>query len=84
MALHEVTHVFTESYEHPPRFWEHFAWLLREMEAAGIYTSVDFSRYPADYCGLYLNHNPIYDPLTIDIRKIPVSEWWDELDGSLD
>lgn len=75
VAIHELAHVFTESYEHPPRYWEHFKWLLLEMQEAGLYISKDYENSPEYYCGLKVNHNPIYDPTIADIRKLPVSEW---------
>lgn len=78
VAIHELAHVFTESFEHPPRYWEHFKWLLNEMEEAGLYTSDDYARRPEYYCGLKVNHNPMYDPSVPDIRKLPVDEWGPE------
>lgn len=82
VALHEISHVFTESYEHPPRFWENFVWLLREVEEAGIYKSKQYELYPETYCGLLLDHNPRYDPHIPDIRRLPVELWGVEFDGS--
>jgi hypothetical protein len=78
VAIHELTHVFTESFEHPPRFWEHFKWLLLELEAAGIYTSENYGNTPRYYCGLFVNHNPRFDRDLVDIRTIPPDEWGHE------
>lgn len=78
VALHEICHIFTESYEHPPRFWNHFKWVLLEVEEAGIFVSTDYERYPQDYCGLWLNHNPRFDPRSPDIRMLPVHAWGKE------
>lgn len=60
--LHELAHLALEEYDHPPRFWAAFRWLLEEAEAAGLYASPDFARAPAVYCGVRVDYNPRYDP----------------------
>jgi hypothetical protein len=75
VALHELAHVFTESFAHPPRYWEHFRWLLEEAQAAGIFQSVHYARAPRVYCGLFLNHNPLHDGVTADIRELAPGKW---------
>lgn len=75
VALHELTHIFTPGFEHPPCFWERFKWLLHEMAAAGIYTEPDFVARPQDYCGLRVNSSPTLDPGVQRIWELPPSQW---------
>jgi hypothetical protein len=62
VALHELSHICTESIGHTPEFWNNFGWLLKEAENNGIYQYTDFSAHPANYCGLYITDSPKYDP----------------------
>jgi len=65
VALHELTHLAVESVgtdDHPTEFWETFRFVLETAEAAGVFTSRDYSRYPFTYCGIYVNYNPRFDP----------------------
>jgi hypothetical protein len=62
VALHEMSHVCTESVGHGPDFWNNFGWLLKEAEAIGIYKYTDFSAHPVGYCGVYITDSPRYDP----------------------
>jgi hypothetical protein len=80
VALHELAHVYTESFAHPPRYWEHFRWLLEEAQAAGIFRSVRYARAPRMYCGLFLNHNPMHDGITADIRALAPGRWGSMID----
>ncbi len=62
VALHEMAHVLTSTVGHGPDFWNNFAWLLKQAEAAGIYTYQDFKARPVSYCGLHITDSPSYDP----------------------
>jgi hypothetical protein len=62
VALHEMAHVLTASVGHGPDFWNNFGWLLKQAEAAGIYTYQDFKSKPVAYCGLHITDSPSYDP----------------------
>jgi hypothetical protein len=62
VALHELSHVCTESVGHGPDFWNNFGWLLKEAEALGLYHYTDFSAHPVGYCGVYITDSPRYDP----------------------
>jgi hypothetical protein len=62
VMLHESAHIANyNGWGHPKRFWEVFKFLLWEAENAGIMHNVDFSIYPADYCGLHIDYNPLFD-----------------------
>jgi hypothetical protein len=62
VALHELSHVCTESVGHGPDFWNNFGWLLKEAEANGIYQYTDFQSHPVRYCGVSITDSPRYDP----------------------
>ena len=58
VVLHEVAHLVTEEIGHTPAFWENFKWILDEAEKAGVYTKVDYSKEPEEYCGININSPP--------------------------
>lgn len=61
VALHELTHVGTKSIGHGQEFWQNFKWVLENAKQAGIYSPIDYKKYPEEYCGMNINDNPYYD-----------------------
>jgi hypothetical protein len=61
VALHELTHVGTKSVGHGQEFWQNFKWILQNAKQAGIYSPIDYKKYPEEYCGMTINDNPYYD-----------------------
>lgn len=61
VALHELSHIMTESIGHKQEFWNNFKFLLENAKEAGIYSPVDYKKQPQDYCGMTINDNPYYD-----------------------
>jgi hypothetical protein len=61
VALHELSHIATESIGHGQEFWQNFKWVLQNAKEAGIYSPVDYKKYPEEYCGMKINDNPYYD-----------------------
>jgi hypothetical protein len=61
VALHELSHVGTKSTGHGQEFWENFRWILMNAKEAGIYSPIDYKKYPEEYCGMTINDNPYYD-----------------------
>ena len=61
VALHEISHIMTESIGHKQDFWQNFKFLLENAKAAGIYNPVDYKKKPKEYCGMKINDNPYYD-----------------------
>lgn len=57
VLLHEVAHVCTDKYGHPPVFWENFRWILEVAEGLGVYTYEDFDAIPVTHCGHRLGNN---------------------------
>jgi len=61
VALHELSHIATKSVGHNQEFWQNFKWVLQNAKEAGIYSPVDYKKYPEEYCGMTINDNPYYD-----------------------
>ncbi len=61
VALHELSHIATSSVGHGQEFWENFKWILQNAKEAGIYSPIDYKKYPEEYCGMTINDNPFYD-----------------------
>lgn len=61
VALHELSHIATKSVGHGQEFWQNFKWVLQNAKEAGIYSPVDYKKYPEEYCGMTINDNPYYD-----------------------
>jgi hypothetical protein len=61
VALHELSHIATESVGHKQDFWQNFKWILQNAKEAGIYSPVDYKKYPEKYCGMDINDNPYFD-----------------------
>ena len=61
VAIHELSHIMTESIGHKSDFWANFKFLLENAKAAGIHDPVDYKSKPAEYCGMKIKDNPYYD-----------------------
>lgn len=59
VALHELTHIGTESVGHTPEFWDNFKWILHNSINIGIYTQQDFKTKPKKYCGIMIESSPL-------------------------
>lgn len=59
ICWHELSHVCTDSVGHTPEFWENMRWLLKEAEAAGLYTYENFEASPKTYCGSIIDSSPL-------------------------
>lgn len=59
VLLHELAHVGTDEYGHPPQFWTNMKFLLELAEKTGSYVYQDFDRTNASYCGRPLTGSPL-------------------------
>ncbi len=59
VLFHELSHLMTESVGHTKEFWDNFKFLLTEAVAIGVYTKVDYSAHPSDYCGIKVTSSVI-------------------------
>ena len=61
VAIHELSHIATQSIGHKSEFWENFKFLLTEAKEADLYTPRDYKSTPQEYCGMKISDNPYYD-----------------------
>ena len=62
VVLHEMAHLMTEelsSGKHTPEFWSNFRRMLEDSAKIGIYTPVNYSRQPQEYCGMTITDSPL-------------------------
>lgn len=60
VAVHELSHIATQSIGHTDEFWKNFKFLLIEAVKIGIYEPVDYSKQPKPYCGIEISKNIYY------------------------
>jgi hypothetical protein len=61
VAIHELSHIATESIGHKSEFWSNFKFLLECAKEAGIHNPTDYKKKPTEYCGMKIRDNPYYD-----------------------
>lgn len=61
VALHELSHIATESIGHTDEFWNNFKFILETAVKLNLYTPVDYKKKPIKYCSMNINDNPYYD-----------------------
>jgi hypothetical protein len=61
VVLHEITHIGTISYGHNNEFWSRFKFILSEAYKSGLYTPINYTLLPSNYCGLTITSNPLFD-----------------------
>ena len=61
VALHELSHIASESIGHTEEFWDNFKFLITESKEIGIYTPIDYKNNNTQYCGMTITDNPYYD-----------------------
>jgi len=58
VAIHELAHIMTDEIGHTPKFWSNMKYLLEKAHEIGIYTPVDYSISPVNYCGKEVKTTP--------------------------
>jgi len=61
VAIHELSHIASESIGHTDEFWNNFKFMLEEAEEINIYSPEDYKKKPKRYCGMNITDNPYYD-----------------------
>tara|TARA_B110000046_G_scaffold137092_1_gene143344 strand:- start:23619 stop:24215 length:597 start_codon:yes stop_codon:yes gene_type:complete len=61
VGIHELSHIMTKSIGHNDEFWENFKFLLTIAKKHNLYTPIDYSAKPQEYCGMKITDNPYYD-----------------------
>lgn len=59
--LHELAHIGSVAWGHGDEFWSNFKFLLEHARHIDIYSPVDYSTQPVNYCGLDVTYNPLFD-----------------------
>ena len=59
VAIHELAHVMSESSGHTDEFWDNMKYLLENAISAGVYTPIDYSKSPENYCGTKITSTPL-------------------------
>jgi hypothetical protein len=60
VLLHELTHILNAGFNHTKSYWTDNVWLMKCASNCGIYTNVNYQRYPVNYCGIVINKHPSY------------------------
>ena len=60
VAIHELSHIMTKEVGHTPQFWKNMKFLLEQAGQISIYTPIDYSKHPVNYCGMVIDSSP-YD-----------------------
>lgn len=59
VILHEMAHLMTTTIGHTPEFWTNFRRILHDATSVGVYTPINYSKNPTDYCGMQITDTPI-------------------------
>jgi hypothetical protein len=60
VSAHELAHIATKSVGHTDEFWDNFKLVLQDAVDAGLYTPVDYSKHPKNYCGMRITDSPLF------------------------
>ena len=60
VAIHELSHIATESIGHTEEFWNNFKFLLKNAVDINIYKPEDYSKENRSYCGTQIKDNPYF------------------------
>jgi hypothetical protein len=66
VLLHEMTHLFTDTFGHDKLFWNNFKFMLQEATEARLYSPINYKRDGAPYCGIVITYSPLYDPSMLE------------------
>lgn len=59
VTMHEAAHTGVTDIGHTPHFWDFFRMILREAIELGVYNKTDYSKKPADFCGIKITSSPL-------------------------
>lgn len=62
VVLHEMAHLMTadlSTSSHTPEFWANFRRILQDSQRIGIYSPVNYSHSPVQYCGMMITDSPL-------------------------
>ena len=59
VAIHELAHNVNPSVGHDQQFWNTMAMILKIADQNHLYTIVDYSKNPTQYCGMTIDNTPV-------------------------
>lgn len=59
VAIHELAHIMSTSSGHTDEFWDNMKYLLQKASSIGVYSPVDYSKSPVNYCGMEITSTPL-------------------------
>lgn len=59
VLLHEMSHIACPEYNHTPLFKKIFRFMCEEAIEIGLYTRINYTKYPELYCGMNINETII-------------------------
>ena len=59
VAIHEISHIMSQSSGHSDEFWDNMRFLLEKAVERGIYTPVNYEETPVKYCGVKITDSPL-------------------------
>lgn len=59
VAIHELAHIASITYDHTPEFKRNFTFLIKKSIECGVYRYQDYSKKSVVYCGIPITHNII-------------------------
>jgi len=68
VLLHEMTHLFTNTFGHDTLFWNNFKFMLEEASEAGLYNPIDYKRNGSPYCGIVITYSPLFDKSLLEYK----------------
>lgn len=57
VAIHELTHIYSSTYNHSDEFWENMGFMINEAVNLGIYKKTNYHDNPVQYCGIMISSN---------------------------
>lgn len=60
VAIHELSHMMTNTIGHKPEFWTNFKLLLKNAVEIGIYIPINYGKTNQEYCGMSIDDNPFF------------------------
>lgn len=58
VTLHELAHIITKDYGHPPEFWKNFEFLVKHAVEQGLYNYKNYDTNPVNYCNYEISYTP--------------------------
>jgi hypothetical protein len=61
VLLHELAHIMSQSYGHNEEFKKNMDFLVKEAVKLQLYTPIDYTKLPINYCGVTISSTPCHN-----------------------